>query len=224
MIKELEDLYSEIYHCTACIGVPVCRIQKDPQRVRRQIVPRAMRSEVFLVGQGLGGRTQRRSGLPYCFPDGSLSPTGRRLDDFLERVGYSIDPSSPLRYAYSSDLLQHYPGRSAGGDRRPLKAERDKCAPWLERELALVRPKVVVLLGSLAASDFLERYGIPPLRMSDEAWGRPHRCEVQGRPVIAVPVPHFASRMPRDRRRRFLKRADSVLQSILLDDDVVGDG
>jgi uracil-DNA glycosylase family 4 len=219
-VRELGTLYNEIYRCTACMGVPGCRIREDPERVLRRVVPGAVRSEVFLVGQALGGRTQRRSGLPYCFPDHTLSPAGRRLNVFLRSVGYSIDPHTSLRYAYSSDVIQRYPGRRGNGDRQPSKGERDMCALWLKRELALVRPKVVVLLGSVAARDFLERYGTTPMELSVVGWGKPHECNVGGRRLVAVPVPHFSSRLQRDRRQRILRRARKTVSELLAKDDV----
>ena len=65
-----------------------------------------------------GWDTQRRSGLPYTYPDGALSPTGQALDQFLGRMGSTIDAAGTLPYPYSSDIVQRYPGRGAcgGGD------------------------------------------------------------------------------------------------------------
>src|SRR5207245_11694760 len=53
---------------------------------------------------------------------------------------------------YRTAVTKCFPGKAASGagDRRPSPAEIALCAPWLEQELALLRPRVVLLLGSLA--------------------------------------------------------------------------
>src|SRR3972149_2130929 len=63
---------------------------------------------------------------------------------------------------YRTSITKCFPGKAASGagDRRPSPAEIALCTPWLERELELVRPRVIVLLGQLA----IERYwGKAPL-------------------------------------------------------------
>lgn len=74
------------------------------------------------------------------------------------------------------------PGKNTTGegDRRPSPAEIALCAPWLERELALVQPRVVLLLGRLA----IDRcWGPAPLH---KAVGRVRR----ERDRMLVPLPH----------------------------------
>jgi uracil-DNA glycosylase family 4 len=175
-----------------------------------------MGSEIFLVGQSLASRTQRRSGLPYFLPSGSLSPAGRQIDAFLGMFGYSIDPNTHLQYAYSSDIVQHYPGRRGRGDRKPTKAERDNCAVWLKKEVSLIQPRVIVLLGTVAARDFLRRYSKPPMvyRM-EEVWGILHDCSVDGLAVVAVPLPHPSYRFQRDYVRQTYLKAGRTIADML---------
>ncbi len=209
-----QALYREIHRCTACIGAPGCAIQLDPKRVRRKLIPESLTSDVFVVGQSLGPRTQRKSGIPYLLPTGKLSATGRRLDQFLATFGYSIDAGSGRRYAYSSDLVQHYPGKLGQGDRRPTKAGRDNCARWLRRELALVRPKVVILLGELATRDFLARYA-PSTSAKVRGWGGPSRCSVGSCQVLAFAIPHPAYRFHRPEVRDIHRQATAGVLSAL---------
>ena len=192
--EELNHLYEEIFRCDKCIGAEGCLIQPDSERVRREVIPRALDSEVFVVGQALASRTQRRSGIPYYMRDGSLSDSGQKFDAFLQNFGYTIDPVSELNYVYSSDVIQHYPGRGSRGDRKPTRPEADNCAEWLGKELALVSPKVVILLGEVAPKGFLRRYGARPISKMKDAWGKPHQCAIDGHPVSAVPVQHPAYR------------------------------
>ena len=185
-------------------------METDPQHVRRVVLPKSINSDVFIVGQALGSSTQRLSGIPYCFPDGQLSRTGAKLDRFLNRFGYTINPRSSFRRAYSSDIVQRYPGPARGGDRKPTRAEVSNCSGWLQQEMRLVRPKVVILVGSLAGREFLRQYAATPLvDRASRFWGQPQLCLVERFRLIAFPVPHFAYRygaLPSDQIYRSVAR------------------
>jgi uracil-DNA glycosylase family 4 len=198
-LSALQSLYGEIHRCEICIGAAGCRLTHDPERVRRKVVAGSLDADVFLVGQSLAGRTQRLSGLPYCLPDGRLSSAGKRLNTFLATFGYSIDPRSELKYCYSSDVIQHYPGRShTGGDHIPTWQERENCSAWLHQELLIVRPRVLILAGGVAAREVLERYGVDPLARRHIRWGNHEACRIEDCLASAFPVPHFAYRFQVD--------------------------
>jgi uracil-DNA glycosylase family 4 len=164
----------------------------DHERVERKVVEAAVTSEVFVIGQALGPQTQRRSGVPYTYPSGVLSRTGQVLDGLLEAIGYTIDPRSTRRYVYSSDIVQRYPGPMAGGggDRPPTRREVENCFPWLEVELAIVKPRVILPLGAFAARHFLNWCGIVWHRQ----WGSPEEVTIDGHLATAFAVYHPAYR------------------------------
>jgi uracil-DNA glycosylase family 4 len=158
----LRDLYREIHECEKCLGDPRCEMAADEDRMARTLVSRAAESPIFVIGQALGPNTQRLSGVPYTYPNGELSPTGRVLDDLLRAIGYTIDARGDRPYVYSSDIVQRYPGPAVGGggDRTPTRVEMENCAEWLETELRIVRPRVILLLGRFASDYFLGSMGI----------------------------------------------------------------
>jgi uracil-DNA glycosylase family 4 len=160
-VRRLRLLYRDVHECETCFGDPACGMLPDEERVMRQVVRRAASSAVFVIGQALGPNTQRRSGLPYMYPNGVLSATGRALDHLLQAIGYTIDATSGRPCVYSSDIVQRYPGRAAGGggDRAPTRREVENCAEWLNTELRIVGPRVILLLGRPAARHFLESHG-----------------------------------------------------------------
>jgi uracil-DNA glycosylase family 4 len=164
----------------------------DDQRVVRRLVPPVTASPVFIIGQALGPDTQRRSGLPYTYPNGALSPTGRALDQFLRGIGFTIEATGRLRYAYSSDIVQRYPGPAVGGggDRRPTPQEVANCAEWLDTELRMMRPRVVLLLGRESARYFLRAQG----KHGRVEWGVPYEVQVAGVRATAFAVYHPAYR------------------------------
>jgi uracil-DNA glycosylase family protein len=107
----------------------------------------AARSELMLVGEQPGDR-EDREGHPF------VGPAGRLLDEALEEAG--IDRSR----AYVTNAVKHFKWRAAGKRRihaKPAWSEIAACRPWLDAELAVVKPNVLVCLGATAAQALLGR-------------------------------------------------------------------
>jgi uracil-DNA glycosylase len=107
----------------------------------------AKRSEVMLVGEQPGDR-EDVEGRPF------VGPAGRLLDASLEEAG--IDRSK----AYVTNVVKHFKWTARGKRRihaKPAWAEIAACKPWLEAELEVVRPEVLVCLGATAAQALLGR-------------------------------------------------------------------
>jgi uracil-DNA glycosylase family protein len=103
------------------------------------------RAEVMLVGEQPGDK-EDLAGEPFVGPSGIL------LDTALEEAG--IDRSK----AYVTNAVKHFKWRPAGKRRlheKPNQMEITACRPWLDAELALVQPKIVVALGATAAQALL---------------------------------------------------------------------
>ena len=98
----------------------------------------------MIVGQAPGA-VELTTGLPFS------GRAGAELRRWLARAG--IDEE---HLPYRSAVTKCFPGKakSGAGDRKPSPGEIANCAPWLVRELALVRPAIVVLLGQLAIERF----------------------------------------------------------------------
>jgi uracil-DNA glycosylase family protein len=104
-------------------------------------------AEIVFVGEQPGDK-EDLAGRPF------VGPAGRVLDDGLEAAG--IDRS----LAYVTNAVKHFKWVARGKRRihqKPNAAELAACRPWLEAELAVVQPKVLVLLGATAAQAFLGR-------------------------------------------------------------------
>lgn len=141
---------------------------------------------LMIIGQAPGA-VELTTGLPFS------GRAGAELRRWLAEAG--IDEA---QLPYRTSITKCFPGKAASGagDRRPSPPEVALCAPWLEAELALVRPRVVLLVGTLA----IERL-----------WGRAPLSEVvgksrvdAGRVLIPLPHPSGASRwlnQPKNRER-----------------------
>jgi DNA polymerase len=101
----------------------------------------------MLVGEQPGDR-EDREGHPF------VGPAGRILDEALARAG--IDRGA----AYVTNAVKHFKWEPRGKRRihaKPNWSELAACRPWLEAELAVVRPRVLVCLGATAAQSLLGR-------------------------------------------------------------------
>lgn len=103
---------------------------------------------VMVIGQAPGHRSVTK-GRPFSGPGGSI------LQKWLEQAGFP--PGYLHEHTYLSSLTRCDPGRNprGNGDRRPSPQEVALCRPFLEAELQLLQPKVVLLVGSMAIEAFL---------------------------------------------------------------------
>ncbi|HEX5474378.1 MAG TPA: UdgX family uracil-DNA binding protein [Vicinamibacterales bacterium] len=105
------------------------------------------RAEIMMVGEQPGD-AEDVAGHPF------VGPAGRLLDRALEQAG--ID----RRRVYVTNIVKHFKWEPRGKRRihaKPNAAEIAACRPWLETEIALVRPRVLVCLGATAAQALFGR-------------------------------------------------------------------
>lgn len=93
---------------------------------------------VIIIGEG-PGRNEDLQGRPF------VGAAGKQLDELLKHARLRRDE------VYITNVVKCRPPEN----RRPTGAEADACRPYLERQLALIRPNVVVLLGDSAMKRFL---------------------------------------------------------------------
>jgi uracil-DNA glycosylase family protein len=104
-------------------------------------------AEIVFVGEQPGDK-EDLAGRPF------VGPAGRVLDEALDAAG--ID----RKLAYVTNAVKHFKWTPRGKRRihaKPNWAELAACRPWLDAELAVVKPKVVVALGATAAQSLLGR-------------------------------------------------------------------
>jgi DNA polymerase len=105
------------------------------------------KAELMLVGEQPGD-AEDRAGHPF------VGPAGKLLDRALEEAG--ID----RRLVYVTNVVKHFKWEPRGKRRihaKPNAGEIAACRPWLETEIALVKPRVLVCLGATAAQALLGR-------------------------------------------------------------------
>jgi DNA polymerase len=142
-------------------------------------------STVMFVGEQPGDR-EDIEGKPF------VGPAGRLLDRALEEAG--IDRAS----VYVTNVVKHFKWKPRGKKRlhqKPNAAEIEACRPWLDAEVAVVRPSIIVCLGATAAQALLGR----DFRVSTQ---RGQFIQPPGMPVITATVhPSSILRAPDEETR-----------------------
>ena len=124
-------------------GCRACHLYKNATQTVFGEGPR--KAEVMLVGEQPGD-AEDLSGHPF------VGPAGKLLDRALEEAG--ID----RRLVYVTNVVKHFKWEPRGKRRihkKPNAQEISACRPWLEAEIAVVKPKVIVALGATAAQALL---------------------------------------------------------------------
>jgi uracil-DNA glycosylase len=141
-VTPLETLRGKAARCTAC---PLYR-----HATQTVFGEGDARARIVLVGEQ-PGHEEDLAGRPF------VGPAGRLLDRAL--AGAGLDRSR----LYVTNAVKHFKWKKdrSGGKRRiherPAQSEVEACRPWLEQELWLVRPEVIVCLGVTAARSVLQR-------------------------------------------------------------------
>src|SRR5687768_6439966 len=143
----------------------------------RPVVSTAVGARVMLIGQA-PGKVESEGGRPFS------GRAGKTLFRWLARAG--IDEATAREKIYISAVTRCYPGAhpSGRGDRVPTREEQSGCADWLESELRIIRPGLLIPVGRLAIERFL-----PPLPLS-QLIGTKRVVEHAGGRSLVIPLPH----------------------------------
>ena len=187
---ELEALALQCDRCRSC-GLAAARQQVVVGRGN----PLA---RLLLVGEAPGAEEDRQ-GQPF------VGRSGQLLDQLLRDAG--LDPQRDL---YICNAIKCRPP----GNRRPKPAELAACRPWLERQIRLIDPRLVVLLGATALEAVLGvKGGITGLRGRwCEASAGPLVEALRGRRLMPLLHPSYLLRFARESEGspRWLSRHDLV--------------
>ena len=141
------------------------------------------RAHWMVIGEAPGEQEDRK-GEPF------VGPAGQLLDNMLRARGLTRDEAGPERQVFIANTLKCRPPKN----RNPDAAETACCAPYLERQIALVQPRIILAMGRFAAQALLA---------SDEPLGklRGRVHEWRGVPVVVTYHPAYLLRTPTDKAR-----------------------
>jgi uracil-DNA glycosylase len=153
-------------------------------------------ARIVWIGQAPGPR-EGAFGYPFAWT------AGRTMFGWFEP--YGVDETLFRARIHMCAVVRCFPGRSpSGGDRVPSRTEILNCFPYVEREIELLRPALIVPVGRLAIDRFLTA------RTLGDVVGRQFDGRVGTHPVSVIPLPHPSGRstwLIRPAHRTLLDRA-----------------
>lgn len=126
-----EELQNECNRCRACAL----------SATRKNVVFGVgnTEAEVLFIGEGPGANEDEQ-GLPF------VGAAGKLLDDMLAMIGLKREA------VYITNIVKCRPPQN----RDPLNTEKDACIGYLRRQVAMMRPKIIVCLGRIAAAELIK--------------------------------------------------------------------
>jgi uracil-DNA glycosylase len=187
----LEALVLRLRGCTVC-----------PKMHRPAVSGGAVWSRVITIGQAPGTR-EPVAGRPFAWT------AGKTLFGWFERACGMTEAEFRSRI-YMAAVCRCFPGKNAaGGDRVPDAVEIFNCSHWLEAEIALLQPALIIPIGKLAIQQFMA------FDMLTDVIGKKHRVAYRGHAVDLVPLPHPSGASPWHRMEPGRTLLDQALEIIV---------
>jgi len=151
-----------------------CRL--CPDMVPPVIIGEAVQSEILLVGQAPGDK-EGALGRPFAWT------AGKTLFKWFETIG--VSEQDFRRQVYMSAVCRCFPGKNPkGGDRVPNKIEIELCSQWLNKEIQMLQPKLIIPVGKLAISQYIS------LNKLTDVIGKKFKLCLDDVNVEILPLPH----------------------------------
>lgn len=166
----LKRLQANIRKCNLCE-----KMQSQP------VVGHPVMSKILLIGQAPGIK-ERDIQKPFAWT------AGKTLFKWFSSIGVDEEPFR--KAVYMTAVCRCFPGKKLvdnkpkGGDRVPDKTEIKNCATWLQKEVATLKPELVIPVGKLAISQIMA------VNKLDKIIGQTFRLEFYKHIADIIPLPH----------------------------------
>ena len=168
----LEKHVARLRHCRRCPLMHPPPVSGGP-----------VESKIILVGQAPGVR-EPVAGKPFAWT------AGKTLFRWFEET-LGLTEETVRAKIYFAAVCRCFPGKAPGGsDRVPNPQEIANCSSWLDRELEILRPRLVIPVGKLAIAQFL------PVEKLERIIGRSFRVERADQTFDLIPLPHPSGASP----------------------------
>jgi len=162
---KIKNHQTKLKQCTQC-----------PDMFGPPVAGNPILSPVMLIGQAPGDKE-------ILIPKPFAWTAGKTLFKWFNQTGLTEEEFR--NFVYMSAVCRCFPGKKPrGGDRVPNKTEIKTCSHWLEMEYKLLKPKLILAVGKLAISQFLE------VKKLTDVIGQLHQIELNGEQIDFIPLPH----------------------------------
>lgn len=175
-LELLREVHADLDACKAC-----------PKMIGPVVHGPPVLGSVMLVGQAPGPR-EGSFGRPFAWT------AGRTLFRWFEET-LNVDEDTFRERVYMAAVARCFPGKAkGGGDRKPDVIEIGQCRSFLEREVAILRPDVVLAVGGLAITEVLGDVAVG-VKLT-ELVGNVIRSTWHGHETDVIPLPHPSGASP----------------------------
>lgn len=162
---KIKQLQTQLKKCTQC-----------PDMFGPPVAGNPIKSPIMLIGQAPGDKE-------IIIPKPFAWTAGKTLFKWFNSIG--VDEEEFRNRVYISAVCRCFPGKKPkGGDRVPNKEEIKTCSVWLNKEIDLLQPKLIIPVGKLAISQYIE------VNKLTEVIGKVHQVDMNGIMVDMIPLPH----------------------------------
>jgi len=133
--KEIEKIKEEVLNCKKC------SLYKT--RTYSVVGEGSHQAKIIFIGEA-PGFNEDKTGYPFC------GEAGKILDELLSSVGHRRED------IYIANILKCRPPQN----RNPKTEEIEACAPYLEKQIEIIKPKVICTLGNYSTAYIFEKYGL----------------------------------------------------------------
>ena len=187
-MSELTDLVAEVTVCTQCI-LSKSRLKAVPGEGPAN-------ADIMFIGEGPGFH-ENQQGRPF------VGAAGQFLDELLKSIGLKRED------VYITNVVKCRPP----GNRDPLPEEIEACKQYLDRQIAIIKPKVIVTLGRFSMARAFPNAKISAIH------GQPRKIDG----IVYVPMFHPAAALHQPSLRKTVEEDFKQLPQILADMDRVSE-
>lgn len=155
-------------------------------------------AKIMFIGEA-PGKNEALNGRPFC------GQAGRVLDELLVSIG--IERAS----VYITNIVKDRPPEN----RDPLPEEIEAYAPFLDRQIEIIRPKVIVPLGRFSMSYILEKFGVNNIDTISRVHGIIFGVMASYGEIKVMPMYHPAASLYNPETRKFLEADFKKLKEVL---------
>jgi len=164
-ITKIKRLHTALKKCSQC-----------PDMFGPPVAGNPIISPIMLIGQAPGDKE-------ILIPKPFAWTAGKTLFKWFKQLGVNEEDFRNL--IYMAAVCRCFPGKKPqGGDRVPNLTEIKTCQYWLEREYKLLQPKLIIPVGKLAISQFIE------VKKLTDVIGKIHPYKINNEQIDLIPLPH----------------------------------
>ena len=188
-MKQLKIHQQQLSQCTLC-----------PNMIGPVIIGNTVKAKILLVGQAPGDR-EGNIGKPFAWT------AGKTLFKWFSTIGVNEDTFR--KNVYMSAVCRCFPGKKPkGGDRVPSNEEIKTCSRWINAEIELLQPELIIAVGKLAINQYIHADKLV------DVIGQSHTIDIKGLQSKLIPLPHPSGASTWHRKEPGISLLDNALKEI----------